>query len=248
MARNSDKSADSTSGDVTSPNTDASEELHSATIDAPTNDGLPSEVCAAGTACTSPQGPENLSGCIHRCWGCGGRVHSLLLCGMSLERLLYDNPLLIGHQLPNGKIMEEDSDNETRCICHSCISNLLAAPMPAATRMDNNDSVQLSNNDGGVAIGNHPTGLSSGDEITRHVPYRRKNQWMLPKTRKIYTSSSDTSSDDDSDDSGPTASGSSSRSYHYYPPFTMYMKCNGKRPDDSTQYETLINESDEKLY
>jgi hypothetical protein len=28
---------------------------------------------------------------------------------------------------------EEDSDNERRCICHSCVANLSAAPMPAAT-------------------------------------------------------------------------------------------------------------------
>ena len=82
------------------------------------NDGVLSEECAAGIACTSPQGPADLSGCTHRCWGCGGRVHSLIFCGMSLERLLCDNPLLIGHQLPNGHIMAEDSDNERRCICH----------------------------------------------------------------------------------------------------------------------------------
>ena len=321
MARNRDKSADSTSGELPSANTDAlldpipedlsktveqslnmpppladdqtdpnrlSEVMDSATIVAssvaipgdspttveqemsglsasgsnahqsntamqvplvphPTNDGLPSEVCAAGIECTSPQGPADLSGCIHRCWGCGGRVHSLIFCGMSLERFLCVNPLLIGHQLPNGKIMVEDSDNETRCICHSCITNLSAATMPAATQMDNNHSVQLSKNDGGGAIGNHPIGLSTTDEITTHVSSHRINQRKLPMTGKTYTSSSDTSSDDDSDDSGPTASGSSSlissRSYYYYPPFTMYRKCNGIRPDDSTQYQTLITKA-----
>ena len=51
------------------------------------------------------------------------------------------------------------------------------------------------------------------------------------------------SSDDDSDDLGPTASRISSRSDHYYPPFTMFMKCNGNRPDDSTQYQTLITKA-----
>jgi hypothetical protein len=172
MARNTDKIADSTSGEMPSANTDAlldpipdvltktvelssnlpprladvqthpnsiSEELHSANIDASLvntrdvvaeeapnvaeetpgvsidsadavagtttkstvgddapplvndsvqlsmNDGVLSEECAAGIACTSPQGRADLSGCTHRCWGCGGRVHSLFFCGMSLE-------------------------------------------------------------------------------------------------------------------------------------------------------------------
>mgnify|MGYP006196431519 CR=1 FL=1 len=67
------------------------------------------------------------------------------------------------------------------------------------------------------------------------------------RRRMSNTSSSDTSSGDDSDDSGHPASVRSSRtlsmSYYYYPPFTMYRKCNGNRPDDSTQYQTLITKA-----
>jgi hypothetical protein len=207
------------------------------------NDGVLSEECAAGIACTSPQGPADLSGCTHRCWGCGGRVHSLIFCGMSLERLLCDNPLLIGHQLPNGHIMAEDSDNERRCICHSCITNLSAKPMPVATRIDT-DSIEPTKKNGGGAMGKHPLGLSNGADITSHVSSRRSNRPKLPITRKSDTSSSDTSSGTESDDTGPTASGSSSRipsrSYYYHAPFTMYSKCYGNRPDNSTHYETLI--------
>jgi hypothetical protein len=52
---------------------------------------------------------------------------------MSLESLLSVYPQLIGRQLPNRVIMVEDPNNETRCICHSCITNVLAAPMPETT-------------------------------------------------------------------------------------------------------------------
>ena len=296
MASNSDKIADSTSGEATTPNTDAllapppegshpthlSEELVSQTIDAPfdaipgdsdremslvpttTNDCLPSEVCAAGIACTSPQGPEDLSGCFHRCWVCGGRVHSLLLCGMSLESFLCDNPLLIGHQLPNGKVMKKDSDSETRCVCHSCVTNLLAASMPAATRMDNNDSIQLSNNDaradvisqaspGGTnsMVGDVPPPLDNNSfELSTNAgdgaigKHSRRKRLKLPMTRKSNTSPSDSSSGDDDDDPGAQSSVRSSRgslsSYYYYPPFTMYRKWYGKRPDNDYRYEFLI--------
>ena len=36
--------------------------------------------CAAGTACTAPSS-EDLATLPHRCWGCGLRVHSSVLCG-----------------------------------------------------------------------------------------------------------------------------------------------------------------------
>ena len=286
MASNSDKTADSTSGEVTTPNTDAllapppegshpthlSEELGSQTIDAPfdaipgdldgemslvpttTNDCLPSDVCAAGNACRSLQGLADLSGCIHRCWVCGGRVHSLLLCGISLESFLCDNPLLIGHQLPNGKVMKKDSDNETRCVCYSCVTNLLAASMPAATLMDNNDSVQLSNNDtsgtnsmvGDVPppLDNNSVQLSTNAGDGAIGKHSRRKQLKLPMTRKSNTSPSDSSSGDDDDEPGAQSSVRSSRgslsSYYYYPPFTMYRKWYGKRPDNDYRYEYLI--------
>ena len=42
--------------------------------------------CAAGTACTAPSSVD-LATSPHRCWGCGLRVHSSVLCGKSLEVL-----------------------------------------------------------------------------------------------------------------------------------------------------------------
>jgi hypothetical protein len=94
-------------------------------------DCMQNEECAAGAACTAPQGRADLFGCTHRCWGCEGRVHSSILCGMSLDNLLSVHPRLIGCHLPNSNLMAENSDNEMRCICHSCISNVLAAQMQA---------------------------------------------------------------------------------------------------------------------
>ena len=123
--------------------------------------------------------------------------------------------------------MAEDSDNERRCICHSCITNLSAVPMPVATRIDT-DSIEPTKTDGGGAMGKHPLGLSTGDDITSRVFSRQSNRRKLPITRNSDTSSSDTSSGTDSDDTGPTASESSSRipsrSYFYHAPFTMYEK------------------------
>jgi hypothetical protein len=43
------------------------------------------------------------------------------LCGKSLDVLLVDEPYLVGRPLPGGRIISECADNETHCVCFTCI-------------------------------------------------------------------------------------------------------------------------------
>jgi hypothetical protein len=81
--------------------------------------------CAAGTACMAPESAD-LAISTHRCWGCGLRVHSAILCGKNLEELILDNPHLVGRPLPSGRIIKVDAANERRCVCFTCIGKMVA--------------------------------------------------------------------------------------------------------------------------
>ena len=81
--------------------------------------------CAAGMACTAPSSAD-LATLPHRCWGCKLRVHSLVLCGMSLDVFLVAQPYRVGRLLPSGRIIKEDADNEMHCVCFTCIGKMTA--------------------------------------------------------------------------------------------------------------------------
>jgi len=77
--------------------------------------------CAAGTQCKAPPS-ANLEDSPHSCWGCNKKIHSSLLCGESILNLLLNNPSYIGRSLSNGRLIQEDDNNETRALCFKCIA------------------------------------------------------------------------------------------------------------------------------
>jgi hypothetical protein len=83
--------------------------------------------CAAGTQCKAPPS-ANLADSPHSCWGCNKKIHSSLLCGESILNLLSSNyPSYIGRSMSNGRLIQEDDNNETRALCFKCIALLLEA-------------------------------------------------------------------------------------------------------------------------
>jgi hypothetical protein len=93
-------------------------------------DKIRENICAAGAACTAHESAD-LAASIYRCCGCGLKVHSSTLCGKSLDTLLIDQPCLVGHTLPGGRVISEGADNEMHCMCFTCIGK-----MTTAGRMD----------------------------------------------------------------------------------------------------------------
>jgi hypothetical protein len=84
-------------------------------------------ICAAGAACTAHKSAD-LAASTHRCYGCGLKVHSSILCGKSLDTLLIDQPSLVGHTLPGGRVIsDEGADNEMHCVCFTCIGKMTTA-------------------------------------------------------------------------------------------------------------------------
>jgi hypothetical protein len=49
------------------------------------------------------------------------------LCGKSLDTLLIDQPGLVGHTLPGGRVISEGADNEMHCVCFTCIGKMTTA-------------------------------------------------------------------------------------------------------------------------
>jgi hypothetical protein len=82
--------------------------------------------CAARTQCKAPPS-ANLADSPHSCWGCNKKIHSSILCGESILNLLSKISSYIGRSLSNGRLIQEDDNNETRAICFKCIDLLLEA-------------------------------------------------------------------------------------------------------------------------
>jgi hypothetical protein len=80
-------------------------------------------ICAAGAACMAPKDAD-LAASPHHCWGCGLRVHCAIFCGKSLRDILIDKPSLVGRTLPGGRVITEGADNETHCVCFTCIGKM----------------------------------------------------------------------------------------------------------------------------
>jgi hypothetical protein len=79
--------------------------------------------CAAGDACKAHPG-ANLAQSSHHCVGCGFKIHSAVLCGLSLDQFVNNYPDHVGFVLPDGrKIVADDPDNEMLCLCYTCIAN-----------------------------------------------------------------------------------------------------------------------------
>jgi hypothetical protein len=76
--------------------------------------------CAAGTQCKAPPS-ANLADSPHSCWGCNKKIHSSILCGESILNLLSKKSSYIGRSLSNGRLIQEDDNNETRALCFTCI-------------------------------------------------------------------------------------------------------------------------------
>jgi hypothetical protein len=49
---------------------------------------------------------------------------------MSLEALIYDEPFLLGHFLPSGRMIAEGADNAMHCMCYTC-NEKVAEPVTA---------------------------------------------------------------------------------------------------------------------
>jgi hypothetical protein len=89
-------------------------------------DKIRENICAAGAACMAHESAD-LAASTYHCCGCGLKVHSLTLCGKSLDNLLIDQPCLVGRTLPGGRVISEGADNETHCVCFTCIGKMTAA-------------------------------------------------------------------------------------------------------------------------
>jgi hypothetical protein len=89
-------------------------------------DKIRENICAAGAACTAHESAD-LAASTHCCCGCGLKVHSSTLCGKSLDTLLIDQPCLVGHTLPGGRVISEGADNEMHCMCFTCIGKMTTA-------------------------------------------------------------------------------------------------------------------------
>jgi hypothetical protein len=81
-------------------------------------------VCAARNQCQAPSGTD-ISSSTHNCYSCGLRIHSHFFCGEQLDEFLRKHPNILGTKLRNGNFLSEDSSNETRTICFTCISHLV---------------------------------------------------------------------------------------------------------------------------
>jgi hypothetical protein len=103
--------------------------------------------CAAGTQCKAPPS-ANLADSPHSCWGCNKKIHSSIWCGESILNLLSKSSSYIGRSLSNGRLIQEDDNNETRALCFTCIdllgpqklnariSDMLIAIQPPTARME----------------------------------------------------------------------------------------------------------------
>jgi hypothetical protein len=79
--------------------------------------------CAARDACKAHPG-ANLAQSLHHCIGCGFKIHSAVLCGLSLDQFVNNYLDCVGLVLPDGrKIDPDDPDNEMLCLCYTCIAN-----------------------------------------------------------------------------------------------------------------------------
>jgi hypothetical protein len=59
----------------------------------------------------------------HHCIGCGFKIHSAALSGMSLADIVVNYPEFIGFQLVGKRtIVQDDPDNEVRALCFTCIA------------------------------------------------------------------------------------------------------------------------------
>jgi hypothetical protein len=72
--------------------------------------------CAAGTQYKAPPS-ANLADSPHSCWGCNKKIHSSIWCGESILNLLSKSLSYIGRSLSNGRLIQEDDNNETRALC-----------------------------------------------------------------------------------------------------------------------------------
>jgi hypothetical protein len=115
--------------------------------------------CATGMACTAPN-TADLAASTHRCWGCGLRVHSSILCGKSLKDLLIDQPCLVGRPLPGGRVISEGADNETHCMCFTCIGK-----MKTAECVDVAVAFQPAAKKENIVNGNNPIENCSWDDV-----------------------------------------------------------------------------------
>jgi len=89
-------------------------------------DKIQENIFAAGAAYMAHESAD-LATSTHRCCGCGLKVHSLTLCGKSLDTLLIDQPCLVGCTLLGGRVISEGADNEMHCMCFTCIGKMTTA-------------------------------------------------------------------------------------------------------------------------
>ena len=87
----------------------------------------PSDGCAAGKACRAHHG-ANIADSSHRCLQCGQKIHSALLCGMSISQIVTKYPHLRGHKLRSSRndrrIVEDDNDEDMNGVCFTCIEKM----------------------------------------------------------------------------------------------------------------------------
>jgi hypothetical protein len=86
----------------------------------------PSDGCAAGEACRAHDG-ATIANSGHRCLECGQKIHSALLCGMSLSQIVTTYPHLRHHVLRssrNDRCIGEDNADEVNGVCFTCIEKM----------------------------------------------------------------------------------------------------------------------------
>ena len=88
----------------------------------PSSDG-----CAAGKACRAHHGAK-IADSSHQCLECGQKIHSALLCGMSISQIVTKYPHLSGHKLRSSRndrrIVEDNNDEDMNGVCFTCIEKM----------------------------------------------------------------------------------------------------------------------------
>lgn len=86
-----------------------------------------SDGCAAGKACRAHHG-ANIADSGHQCLECGQKIHSALLCGMSISQIVTKYPHLSGHKLRSSRndrrIVEDNNDEDMNGVCFTCIEKM----------------------------------------------------------------------------------------------------------------------------
>ena len=135
--------------------------------------------CAAGDQCTAGLN-NDVSNSTHRCYACGGRIHSHVFC-RQLDIFLKENTHLLGTtlQIQTGVTLREDSSNETCAICFTCKQSLTNEDEDKADNKDDQCDVR-----GGTANINKDEDVSHqyaqrGKKAQSKHPSSSQSHWSL---------------------------------------------------------------------